>query len=246
MGKVSQWITGNLIFAGLCFAQSPLPRAADIPQPKSDASWIRRAGEQQHALTNQRGDVCFIGDSLGDSLTEYWLDTGRQTWDLEFAPLKSINLGLAADRTENVLNRIGRLEFYRAAPKVIVLLMGTNNLGMMPPDRPEDVVKAVQKAEVMLRAKVPAAHLIVLGIPPNGYEAGGMLRDSIKKTNELLKQVVWTGNVTFIPVYDSFVDEQDRWRTGLTLDGTHFTAEGYKVLGSLIAAPIDELLKKVR
>lgn len=125
---------------------------------------MRRVAEQQGMLANQPCQVCFIGDSL----TEFWLHTGRAAWEMTFAPLKAINLGLAADRTEHVLNRIQRLEFRRANPKVVVLMMGTNNLGMTPPDSPEDVARAVVAGVTLLRTKLPRASILLLGIPPSG------------------------------------------------------------------------------
>lgn len=219
-------------------AQSEAPRAAYTPKPIAEAGWLRRVALHQGQLSNQPCRVCFIGDSL----TEFWLHTGRATWELEFAALKPVNLGLAADRTEHVLNRIQRLDFRRANPSLFVLMMGTNNLGMEPPDKPEDVARAVVTGINMLRTKQPHASILVLTIPPSGEEPRSPLRQRIKDTNALLAQTKWPEGVRLLPVYDAMVDEQDRWKDGLTLDGTHFSESGYAKLAEIVASVVKETL----
>ena len=201
---------------------------------------MRRVAGQQGVLTNQPCSICFIGDSL----TEFWLHTGRATWEAAFAPLKAANLGLAADSTEHILNRIQRLEFRRANPKLIVLMMGTNNLGMVPPDEPEEVARAVRTAVTMLRAKLPQASILVLTIPPGGDEPRSALRKRIQQTNALLSQTSLPERVRVLETYSALVDEQDRWRDGFTQDGTHFTAAGYAKLAELLTPVVKEMLGK--
>lgn len=222
-----------------CLGQTMPARAAYVAEPVKDVVWLRRVGEQQAWLANQPCRVCFIGDSL----TEFWLHTGRATWDLEFAPLKAINLGLAADRTEHILNRIQRLEFRRANPQLVVLMMGTNNLGMAMPDTPEDVLRAVATAVNLLRAKLPGASVLVLTIPPSGDEPNSTLRHRIKQTNTLLRAVKWPEQVRLLPVYETLVDDHDRWREGFTLDGTHFSDAGYAQLGEILTPVVREMLR---
>lgn len=200
---------------------------------------MRRVAAQQGVLSNQPCSVCFMGDSL----TEFWLHTGRASWELAFAPLQAVNLGLAADRTEHILNRIQRLDFRRANPRLVVLMMGTNNLGMAPPDDPEDVARAMRTAVTMLRAKLPQASILLLTIPPSGYEPQSALRKRIKRTNALLLQTSWPERVRVLQTYPALVDEQDHWRDGFTQDGTHFTAAGYARLADLLAPVVKEMLE---
>jgi lysophospholipase L1-like esterase len=196
-------------------------------------------GEQQHQLTNQPGRVCFIGDSL----TEFWLHTGKPVWDREFAPLKCWNLGLAADRTEHVLHRIRWLDFGRARPEAVVLLMGTNNLGMTPPDSPESVARAIRKGVDLLQKKLPGAHILVLGLPPSGMEPHSPLRMNLRATNDLLAATAWPVGTTYVPLYESLVDPQDQWRPAYTLDGTHFSLAGYEAVAAQIGPALRQRIK---
>lgn len=214
------------------------PRAADRPQAIPEPGWMRRVSTQQGILTNQPCRVCFIGDSL----TEFWEHTGKADWDLHFAPLKSANLGLTADRTEHILERIRRLDFRRAKPELVVLLMGTNNLGIEPPDKPADVFRAIQKAVALIQAKMPQAGVLLLTVPPSGHEPKNALRLRIQETNKLMTEAAWPGKVRVVPVYEAMVDETDRWRAGYTLDGTHLSATGYARLAALLSPVVKEML----
>lgn len=209
----------------------PAPRTAEVPQALLEPTWMRQLGLQQQQLVNQKVRVCFIGDSL----TEFWTHTGVATWNRDMAPLKSANLGIAGDRTENILYRIQRLDFSRSRPELAVLMMGTNNLNMPLPDPAEKVAEALQKAVTLLKAKLPAtATLLVLGLPPNVMEPKSDFRQRVKTCNAQLAAAPWPAGVKYVPVYDVFVDANDRWKLGLTLDGTHFSAAGYEELAKVL------------
>jgi lysophospholipase L1-like esterase len=230
-------IVVTLLASGLAHAQTKLRRAPYVPEPVADPSWTRRVDQQQRVLTNQPCRVCF----LGDSLTEFWMHTGRATWDAEFTQFKAINLGLAGDRTEHILYRIKRLDFRRANPKLVVLMMGTNNLGMEPSDKPEEVVRAVITAVTMLRTKLPQASVLVLTIPPNGNAPESPLRKRVNQTNDLLSRTAWPERVRLLHVHDAFVDGAGHWGKGLSLDGTHFSAAGYARLAELVSPVVKAL-----
>ena len=229
----------GMAFCATCgLGQEAAARAAYVPEPVREAGWLRRVAEQQGLLANQPCRVCFVGDSL----TEFWLHTGRAAWDLEFVPLKAINLGLAADRTENILNRLHRLEFRRANPKLIVLMMGTNNLGMQKPDKPEDVLRAIVTAVTLLRTRLPQAAILLLTIPPSGEEPNSPLRQRIRETNSLMGATKWPERVHLLSVYEKLVDAEDRWREGYTLDGTHFSETGYARMAEILSPVVREML----
>jgi hypothetical protein len=100
--------------------------------------------------------------------------------------------------------------FRRAAPKVFVLLMGTNNLGMESPDRPQDVARAIIGAAETLSRRHPQSKILVLEIPPSGYEPATALRQSIQEINALLGKAKLPTQTSLVPLYASFVDEADR------------------------------------
>jgi lysophospholipase L1-like esterase len=124
----------------------------------------------------------------------------------------------------------------------VVLLMGTNNLGMEPPDAPEEVLRAIQRGAAMIQAKMPDVKVLLLTLPPSGDEPKSALRQRIQQTNALITKASWPDKVRVLPVYEAMVDADDRWKTGYTLDGTHFSATGYSQLAGLLAPMVKEML----
>lgn len=72
-------------------------------------------------------DLLFVGDSITDFFGR--ADRGRSVWMRDFAPLRAANFGISGDTTQDVLWRMraGELEGFKA--KLIVLMVGTNNIG---------------------------------------------------------------------------------------------------------------------
>jgi beta-glucosidase len=66
---------------------------------------------------------------IGDSITQGWEAVGQPVWAQHFARYDALNLGYGGDKTENVLWRLQQGEIDGIAPKVAVLMIGTNNTG---------------------------------------------------------------------------------------------------------------------
>src|SRR5436190_7359784 len=65
---------------------------------------------------------------LGDSITEGW--GNNAVWQKQYGALNAANFGIGGDMTQNVLWRIQNGEIEGISPKVIVLMIGTNNFGL--------------------------------------------------------------------------------------------------------------------
>jgi beta-glucosidase len=55
---------------------------------------------------------------LGDSITEFWPELGREVWQAEFGKLHVVNCGVAGDTTQNILYRITHGELEHVSPRV--------------------------------------------------------------------------------------------------------------------------------
>lgn len=209
--------------------------AEEIPKPVAakDGAWRSAFDRHQRELRiSSPVDVCWFGDSL----TEFWNAHGRRSWKSGFGDRKMVNCGIAADRIEQIRFRIRNTDFGETPPKLVVLLGGTNNLAKSPPDSPEVVAKSIVLAVQDLQKSAPGAQIIVLGNPPNGVTPNSDLRLRVRETNAELQQLLKEERgVFFMDLYPSFVDEEDRWIAGLTIDGTHFSAAGYVRLAEMLA-----------
>lgn len=183
-------------------------------------------------------DICFVGDSL----TEFWDHTGRPIRDLEFQNYRLVNLGIAGDRTEHVLYRLAQTPLVKNPPRLFVLMVGTNNLAMEPPDTPEAMVGAVSKIIDHLQAQCPTSRILLLTLPPNGLDPQSALRQRVLKANRLLLAMGQERGAPTLDVYSIAADNDDRWKPGLTEDGTHFSLKGYDMLGRALRPVVDELL----
>lgn len=160
-----------------------------------------------------------------------------------------LNFGIANDQTQNILWRIenGEIDF-EADPKVVVLLIGTNNTAR---NTVEEIVEAILEIICQIRKKLSRTHIIVIEIPPRGRDPNP-LREKIAKINKLLEENITTtaGNdskVTFLCCSKSneFVSSQDGTISHTDMyDYLNFTNEGYRKFCEPIVEEINGILAK--
>ncbi len=100
---------------------------------------------------------------IGNSINHYWggppaegRHAGSDSWEKYFTPRITTNMGFGWDRIENVLWRIYHGELDSISPKQIVLMIGTNNLGL---NTNEEIATGLQFLIKQIRAKQPNASL---------------------------------------------------------------------------------------
>lgn len=201
------------------------------PVPREEPAW-GRANTQLNALAAAGGfDVMW----LGDSITQHWAVEGKETWDAEFAPFKSANFGIGGDRTEHVLWRLQHGHLVpQVQPKVCMLLIGTNNIGVNSTDEIAAGVAAIVK---LLREQRPSMDIVLLGLLPRS-ERGSAHRAQAAQVNTLLAKLddgVW---VHYADVGAPFVDVRGDLRTDRMPDLLHPNAAGYRLLGDGLRFPL--------
>src|SRR3954469_2965023 len=101
------------------------------PEPR-DAGWVKR--HEGFVETAKKGNVDVL--FLGDSITDFWRRDqtdkqggGKKVFDANFAQWRVANFGISGDRTQHVLWRLQHGELEGIHPNVIMLMIGTNNVG---------------------------------------------------------------------------------------------------------------------
>jgi hypothetical protein len=99
-------------------------RLSTTPTPRTEnPGWMRIVEQQAAAAKPGNWDLVLIGDSI----TAGWQSGApSQVWAKHFPAYRTLNLGIASDKTENVLWRLefpGTLEGYH--PKLFILMIGT-------------------------------------------------------------------------------------------------------------------------
>lgn len=152
----------------MLLAATASPNTATQPVSR-DESWLRR--HEGFVAEARRGgiDVVF----LGDSLTDLWRREGRAVWEKHFAPLRAANFGIDGDRTQQLLWRLQDGAVDAPAPKVVVLLIGTNNAGNernsdVPRNTTAEAIAGVTLVVQTLRVKFPRHHHLAARPPAPG------------------------------------------------------------------------------
>ena len=159
--------------SGPARAQSSMPyNPAVVPTPRYDRWWWRLLHARRLARIRE-GNVGMIW--VGDSITQDWMRDGPQSF-VRFHPLwrrlygryDAVNLGVQADTTANALWRIENGEVAGISPRVAVVEIGANDLLLGHWDAAL-TLPGIEAVVAALRARLPATHIVLLGILPNAH-----------------------------------------------------------------------------
>lgn len=178
---------------------------------------------------------------LGDSLTFDWGGDGRETWDRLYAPLGAANFGIGGDRTSDVLWRIEHGELGNADTRLVVLMIGTNDLGNGA--TPEETSSGVRACVEAVRRKLPLARVLLLGIlPRGGGDAQTPLRQAIARTNDTISRLDDGGSVRYRDIGPAFLKPDGTVRPELYLDDLiHLGSLGYAAWADAMRATFGAL-----
>jgi len=215
-----------------------------------DNGWVGRHNNLVTAAKAGNVDLYFEGDSI----TDYWKRNFKANYDKHFAGWKSDDFGIAADRTEHVLWRITNGELDVVTPKVIVLLVGTNDLpkdqgGYAPRTVQEDAAGVKAILDVM-KQKQPQAKILLLSVFPrqdkinaSNAEYREDLNPKIKELNALLARMDDGKQVKFLDIYDKFLDKNGNLLPGvMQKDNLHPAEPGYDIWAEAMQPILTEWL----
>jgi beta-glucosidase len=210
--------------------------AADAVTPTSPKSLIRH---EQFLYRIKEGDIGLL--FLGDSITDFWPRTGEYSW-LKFAPYHPADFGVSGEHTEHVLWRITHGELDGIHPKVVVLMIGTNNIGHTPADEPEWAAAGVTKIVATIREKLPDSKILLLGVFPRDTP-GSVHRDAVEKINAIISQLDDGKNVRYLDIGKVFLDADGNIPFEIMRDKLHPTGEGYDRWYDAMHPLLDEMMK---
>ncbi|MCE9620209.1 MAG: GDSL family lipase [Planctomycetes bacterium] len=174
---------------------------------------------------------------IGDSITQGW--EGSDNWKNMVGSHTAMNLGVGGDRTEHVLWRLEQAPLGRVDPKVVVLMIGTNNTGR---DGPEDILAGIRAVVDVIARQCPNATVIVLDIPPRGQTMNDA-RGKIAQVNQALSRGGLPAHARFVRVSDQFVQPDGTIDPAIMPDALHFSPKGYAMWGASIKPELESSLK---
>jgi beta-glucosidase len=216
-------------------ALSSTTNPAVVPLP-GVGRWLAR---QQRVADSPKGSpaVVFLGDSI---LARFAHGPGAGVWKDTIAPYGAVDFAISGSETENVLWEIDQGQLDGIAPGVIVLLVGTNNLGHG--QSPEDTAAGVAACVADIQAKQPSATIILLGILPRGRSPDNPLRAEITQTNSLIAQLANGGSVNYLDLGSLFLGPDGVIPPALMPEGVHPSRLGYQLLSAALQQPLQQLL----
>ncbi|XP_060086224.1 platelet-activating factor acetylhydrolase IB subunit alpha2-like [Ylistrum balloti] len=215
-----------------------MKNCADSPEPvedvQGDGRWM---SQHQRFITEgkeKEPEVLLIGDSIIQQMRF------SKVWNTLFEPLHCLNFGIGGDQTQHVLWRATNGELDDVSPKVIVLMVGTNNHNHTA----EQIVDGIMEIVCVIRSKQKDAQLVVMGVLPRGQNPNP-LRIKNSKVNSLLEgKLQRRENVTFFAVEDEvFIGSDGTIGAGDMYDYLHLTPEGYTKLCEPLLEVVEHLLQ---
>jgi lysophospholipase L1-like esterase len=177
---------------------------------------------------------------VGDSITDGWRNAGQPIWDQHFAPLKPANFGIGGDTTQGVLWRMqnGELEGFKA--KLIVLMLGTNNINRNPND---EIVEGDRLIVEEFKKRQPQGKVLILGIFPRAQQASDPYRASIKDINSKLARLADNKQVFYMDIGEKFLTPDGTLTPEIMPDGLHPNLRGYRIWADAISGRVKELMR---
>jgi len=202
-------------------------------------------------IKKRNGDIDVV--LQGDSITDWWAKSGKAVYEKNFGPLKTLDIAIAGDTTQGNLWRMqnGELEGYKA--KLMMLMIGTNNIGGKggKGPTPEQIAEGIEANVKLFREKQPQAKVLLLGIFPRAQGKGGSRKwaespqhDAIVQINKIISKLDDGKNVKYMDIGDKFLDKEGNLPTDVMADGLHPTEKGYQIWADAVMPTIHEMLGK--
>ncbi len=191
-------------------------------------------------------DVVLLGDSITQGWGGGWDGAPlHPAWQKHFAALKTVNLGIGGDRTENILWRLDHGAVDGISPQAIVLMIGTNNAnGVQSNGVPASAVAhGIQLCVQNLRARCPQSQIVLVKILP-AFDPGKEVGAKIREINAALDAVKFGEKVHVLDLWQAFTNEDGTLKTALYSDGhLHLGPGGYEVLATHLKPLLETALK---
>lgn len=218
------------------------PQAPDVAAPKLDGATGKPQGGFMNAHTNfvkiakeGKAELVF----LGDSITAGW-GGQKAIWEKAFGPYKPANFGIGGDRTQHVLWRITNGEFDGIKPKVVVLMIGTNNSGS---DEADGIAKGVTKIVTTIHEKSPATKVLLLAVFPRGEKPNAQ-REKLAKVNATIAKLHDGKSVHYLDIGGKFLAaDGSSLPKDIMPDFLHLSKAGYQIWADAITPKLAELTK---
>jgi lysophospholipase L1-like esterase len=217
----------------------PVPPGANptlVPVPQMN--WFDKF-QQNLDASKKVSQINLIFD--GDSITDFWQGTGKQVWNQHYTNLGAFDFGISADRVQNLLWRLQNGQVDNLHPKLVVLLIGTNNISECTA---QQIAKGVKGVVDEYRQRCPEATILLQGIFPRGQLPTDPLRSKIKEVNSVLAGYADGQNVIYVDFGDKFLQPDGSLSKDIMPDFLHPSQKGYEIWADAIQSQVDAIFSQ--
>lgn len=226
-------------------APAPAPAAprADVAAPRPDYFQFAH----MHEMHRDRGRAAPVGLLfLGDSITEAWWNVADFWWH-RYGAHRPANFGISGDRTQHVIWRLEHGALDHLAPRVTVLLIGTNNTDV---NTAPEIVAGIRRILDLLRDKTPSTRVLLLALFPRGPRTSWNGQPDnwehrmavIREVNAALARLDDGDRVRFLDLGRIFLDADGRIPAALMPDQLHLSDDAYHHWADAMQPLLDEML----
>jgi lysophospholipase L1-like esterase len=172
----------------------------------------------------QPGIIVFLGNSITEG------------FDLSvFHNPNILNFGISCDYTEGVLKRIMLIAPLK--PTKLFVEIGINDIFEQVPL--SEIEDNYEKFILIIQKKSPNTKIYIQSLLPT-YNRNSLLTSNstnvnkVKKLNEFLIKLCSSKKLTFIELFQHFVNDKNELRPELTYDGIHLNSDGYQIWARLL------------
>lgn len=197
---------------------------ATYPLPRDD--WYYRVQNNFNKTQGKQFDLIFDGDSITDG----WQSRGKAVWDKYYGSLNAVDFGIGGDKTEHVLWRLSKGQVDGMNPKLIVLMIGTNNTGR---DSADQIVEGVKAIVADYLKRCPKSHMLLLAVFPRNEKANDPTRLKIKDINSKISALA-SDRVTYLDIGEKFLTADGTLPKEIMPDLLHPNEKGYEIWAEAI------------
>ena len=182
-----------------------------------------RYEEENERYADFEVDVAFLGDSLTDG------------YDLEryYPQYLTANRGIGGETTIGLEQRM-QVSVYDLQPKVAVMLIGGNNLNTMF-DNYERILQGMKE-------NLPNTEIVLLSLTALGRD-WARKNELCTYNNVRIKKLAEKYRYRYVDLFTPLFDlDANELKPEYTVDGAHFTPEGYEVVTAQVTPVLKEIL----
>jgi lysophospholipase L1-like esterase len=204
--------------------------SASVAAPRDD--WYADVQRKFDRYSGKHFNIVFDGDSIMNR----WEVTGRDIWNQRYAGIAA-DFGIEGDRVENVLWRLSKGQVDGIDPKVVVLMIGTNNSGR---NSAGEIADGIEQLVAEYEKRCPHAHIVLFGIFPRGQNANDGGRRKVAGVNEKIKLLDDGKRVTYIDLSSKMIEADGAISPDMMPDFVHPTFKGYQIWADALQPIVDK------